>query len=129
MSDAEIKFGDVAYRQGDVYLVRVDPETIKAMKDVKPLARDEGKAVMAYGEVTGHHHCVLEKEAQWVGTGLDYDASRFLVTDKPVQLKHIDEQGLLTGEHATIEVEPGAYQVFIQREYQPGPLRESRVID
>jgi hypothetical protein len=49
------------YRQGDVLLVEVDPDTIyslggKLKAGLKKADEENGRVVLAHGEVTGHHH-------------------------------------------------------------------------
>ena len=48
------------YRQGDVAII---PTT--AIPDgVTPIERDDGRIVLAYGEVTGHAHAILDRDAE-----------------------------------------------------------------
>jgi hypothetical protein len=47
----------VQYRQGDVFLERV----ASIPKGAKPVKRDAGRVVLAYGEVTGHAHAIADK--------------------------------------------------------------------
>jgi hypothetical protein len=47
------------HRQGDVFLQPVS--TIPA--NATAAARDKGRVVLAYGEVTGHAHAILDREA------------------------------------------------------------------
>lgn len=91
----------VQVRQGDVLLLPID--CIPA--GVKPVQRDGGRVVLAYGEVTGHAHAVRSSAA----TLLEDGAERFLRVTAPVVLHH--------EEHAAIDVHPGTYRVVIQREY------------
>ncbi len=103
------------YRQGDVLIVAV--ESLPAKLD--PVARDKGRVVLAYGEVTGHAHAIKAK-----GAALFRDpklAAIFMLVsaDGPVALEH--------EEHDTITLPPGNYEVRHQREYAPGEIR--RVAD
>ena len=91
-------------RQGDVLLIPggTVPDGATA---VKP---DNGRVVLAYGEVTGHCHSIDEQGARlFEASGLTED--RFLVIDRETELTH--------QEHATITLEPGTYTVRRQREY------------
>ena len=104
------------YRQGDVLLVPVDEVPERA----KPVARDGGRVVLAWGEVTGHAHAIRAAAAQLVAV----DEERFLRVGAPVTLDH--------EEHAQITVEPGVYRVVIQREYVPSEITSQqfrRVVD
>src|SRR5207244_3151024 len=48
------------YRQGDVLILRVEtPPATGAL-----IARDTGRVVLAYGEVTGHSHAIKSKYAK-----------------------------------------------------------------
>lgn len=92
------------YRQGDVFLVRVP----KIPKDAAP---EKGPIILAHGEVTGHAHRVKSRSAKmFSGAG-----RRFLQASKAVAVEH--------EEHGTIELEPGVYEVRIQREYSPEAIR------
>lgn len=91
-------------RQGDVMLV---PCTAKpAGKKVKP---ENGRTILAHGEVTGHHHSLDAR----VATLFDGDAPVLVVREETT----LDHQ-----EHAAINVAPGTYWVVRQREYQAGEI-------
>lgn len=92
------------YRQGDVGLVRVQ----HVPADVTPVPRDAGRIVLAYGEVTGHAHAIVDEAAELVVTDTN---ERFLriMNGSGVELRH--------EEHATITLPPGNYRVVQQREY------------
>ena len=96
------------YRQGDVLIMRVDDERAD-LRDRSPEPRDEGRVVLAYGEVTGHAHAIADEHAAlWRIPGED----RLLtVTGADAALRH--------EEHATIVIPPGTYLVRRQREYVP----------
>ena len=101
------------FRQGDVLLRRLDsmPKGIS-----KPIPRDNGRIILAYGEVTGHAHGIDSPECEMLQiegiTVLDVKAAMAALTHE---------------EHATIELPQGQYQVVIQREYSPEAIR--RVAD
>jgi hypothetical protein len=101
-------------RQGDVLVIAATgiPE------DAVPVARDHGRVVLAYGEVTGHAHAIAGRGA----TLLEHGPERYLRVTSAVTLDH--------EEHAAIDLPPGEYRVVIQREYVPGPVPDSRrVVD
>jgi hypothetical protein len=100
-------------RQGDVYLISA------AIPDgTTTVARDNGRVILAYGEVTGHSHAIAAPEATLVRTVED---ERFLrIVGSAVDLVH--------EEHATITVAPGEYRVVIGREFTADMAAE-RVID
>ena len=103
-------------RQGDVFLIAVQ----SIPEHARPLAREQGRIVLAYGEATGHAHAVRGNGATLVADGDE----RYLRVASAVTLDH--------EEHAAIEVPPGTYRVVIQREYVPAavaPSRTRRVVD
>ena len=95
------------YRQGDVLL-----RPIKMTKNARKMTEKVERHVLAEGEKTGHVH-VMEnvRVAELFGTNV-------VVADVPTDLVH--------DEHKTITVEPGAYQVVQQREYDPEEEQISR---
>jgi hypothetical protein len=93
-------------RQGDVLLVPADA----VPEGAKPVGRDAGRVVLAYGEVTGHAHAIRSSAARL----LEVDTERYLVTTDAVTLEH--------EEHGPIAVVPGTYRVVIQREYVPAEI-------
>ena len=70
---------------------------------VKP---ENGRTILAYGEVTGHHHSLDAQVATLFGGDMPVLVVREVTT--------MDHQ-----EHAEIEVQPGTYWVVRQREYTP----------
>ena len=101
------------YRQGDVLI-----ETIAAIPPTAtPKALDQGRAVLAYGEVTGHAHALDGALAELFD---DRDGTLYLrVTGRGAAVRH--------EEHAAIALAPGTYRVTHQREYTPEAIR--RVAD
>ena len=96
------------FRQGDVLLVRVDGRPEKCTK----VKREQGRVILAHGEVTGHAHAIRDKGADLfqAATG-----ERFLVMQADGSLTH--------EEHGTIPLAAGTYQVIRQREYSPEEIR------
>lgn len=105
------------YRQGDVFLLAVP----RIPDDAKSVAREDGRLVLAHGEVTGHAHAVAAPDARL----LDHEGARYLAVATAAVLTH--------EEHAPIALPPGTFRVVIQREYVPAdPRRAStwrRVVD
>jgi hypothetical protein len=101
------------YRQGDVLLVPCD----RIPQQVKPVRRDRGRVVLAYGEVTGHAHAFNSKFVHlFAGDG----NRRYLRVESPIaELRH--------EEHAPISVPQGDYRVMEQREHSEHD--EQRVAD
>lgn len=95
-------------RQGDVYLRRVEEVPAGA----KPVERDGGRVVLAYGEVTGHAHAIADEHVELLETA---DGARLLVAETEAFLRH--------EEHDTVTIPPGIYEVRRQREYTPEAIR------
>jgi hypothetical protein len=94
------------YRQGDV-LIR----QIGSLPTQKATKRENG--VLAYGEVTGHAHRVEQlHQAEVVEVG---DNLFLRVGEEGVRIVH--------DEHAPIFLDPGNYQITIQREYSPEAIK------
>lgn len=94
------------YRQGDILLI----PAAELPRKLKKQPRDDGRVVLAYGEVTGHAHAIKDRGADLYGEDV---GERFLqvLTEGGVDLMH--------EEHATITIPPGLYEVRRQREYTP----------
>ncbi len=97
------------YRQGDVLLQRVDKDALpRTAEKQKP---DNGRIVLAYGEVTGHAHAIDAKTC----TMYAWEGNRLIEVTKPTKLTH--------EEHSAIALTPGYYKVTQQREYAPEAIR------
>lgn len=97
----------VQFRQGDVLITAVEGLPPTAL----PVRPDEGRVVLAYGEVTGHAHAMSSSRVVMFrddGGGRSYIQ---VLGDRPTGLSH--------EEHHTINVPPGTYEVVRQREYEP----------
>ena len=99
------------YRQGDVLIERIS----KLPVNVKPVARQGGRVILAAGEVTGHHHAIAAPNADLYSAVDAGDVTFLEIRDAVAALSH--------EEHATIPLEPGFYRVSIQREYSPEEIR------
>jgi hypothetical protein len=104
------------FRQGDVLLQRV-PTRPRTGAD----AREQGRIILAHGEVTGHAHEVVPAEITAI-TDMpaaqffqEPDGTRFLFVERPCALIH--------QEHGPIALMPGCYRVVRQREYSPEAIR------
>lgn len=101
-------------RQGDVFVIQVNDD-VATGNEIK---RDNGRVILAYGEVTGHAHAILDKNVElWEPSNKEALAvgTRILKVLQPATLQH--------DEHAKIELPAGTYEVRIQREYTPQGLR------
>jgi len=114
--------------QGDVFIERISklPDGVTAIK------KEQGRVVLAHGEVTGHAHAISAKHVRQFraaentptldGMGVKLRAGgglpseTFLVVeDKPCSLLH--------EEHDPIQIAPGIYRVTRQREFVDGEIR------
>lgn len=80
--------------------------------------REDGRLILAHGEVTGHAHAIVSKSAKLYT--VNYDAAllmgtRILSASSAVALMH--------EEHSKINVPPGTWGVRIQRQYDEGVSR------
>lgn len=93
-------------RQGDVLLDSVDNVEGDAEKN------QAGKVILAYGEVTGHHH---RFENGGVKLFRHDDGGATVVIEKPAALVH--------EEHGPIILKPGIYRQGFQVEYTPSEIK------
>lgn len=109
----------VILRQGDVLLRRTSTQPT----DQATVVTDQGRTILAYGEVTGHAHQVVSATPAIDNTDpvpaqqlfQEPDGSRILVVRQPAALVH--------EEHARIHLAPGQYEVIRQVEYTPAAIR------
>jgi hypothetical protein len=97
-------------RQGDVLLVRVGRSPRG-----RTVPREDGRLVLATGEVTGHAHVVRDESAELVSAAGVAELYLIVHGGKPATLTH--------EEHRPLAVPPGTYQVVRQREYTPAAIR------
>lgn len=99
------------FRQGDVLIVQIEDDSV-LVGPTAPIKRESERIVLAHGEITGHAHAILEKEANFVLTA---DNRRILITDVPVQVVH--------EEHEPISLPAGKFEIIHQVEYTPARMR------
>jgi hypothetical protein len=99
-------------RQGDILLIKRD-----ALPDGEATAikRDNGRVVVAYGEVTGHAHATTQASVEQV----EIDNIRWLIAPSEFVITH--------EEHAPIRLDSGVWEICYQAEYTPEEVR--RVVD
>jgi hypothetical protein len=95
------------YRQGDVLVIEVRD----VPQDTTEVPRENGRIILAHGEVTGHSHAIASPDAVLLSFGGERGMERYLRALRPVELRH--------EEHAKIDLPAGNYRVVIQREYRP----------
>jgi hypothetical protein len=104
------------FRQGDVFLERVDALPKSELTEIKT----QGRVVLAYGEVTGHAHAIYPEAGVLPAKLWDAGAERFLQVMSATTIQH--------EEHGAIPLTPGVYRVSkfgagTQREYSPEEIR------
>lgn len=109
-----MKAAKFSARQGDVLIEAVDEAEMG-----EQVQRDNGRIVLAYGEVTGHAHAIADTQAEMF-------ESRVTDVDLGVRFLQVLAEGgvaLTHEEHGTITIPPGTYKVTRQREYSPEAIR------
>lgn len=105
-------------RQGDVLIQRVNDIPAGLL----PVDRDQGRVILAYGEMTGHAHIILDDAvSMFAPADVDEMTDRFLRVEA--------ECAVLHEEHDTITLAPGAYVVRRQREYTSADMPPLPVAD
>lgn len=99
------------YRQGDVLIAETG--TIPIGLHSVPL--ENGRLVLAHGEVTGHAHVVIGEAELFTPADAAELEERFLHVEQEAKLVH--------DEHNPILLPPGSYIVRRQREYTPEEFR------
>jgi hypothetical protein len=110
-----MKTFDKIAAQGDAMIKRVDtvPEGYTPSKAVN------GKHIVAHSE-TGHHHTVLERNAQLLINQTN-EFIAYLKVDEDTELKH--ERRFDT--HESLLLKKGVYEIRRQREYTPAGYRRA----
>jgi hypothetical protein len=104
-------------RQGDVLVLSANRNTTPAAF----VPRDGDRIVLAHGEVTGHAHAILEREADLYTIPDSGDRFLRIMAASGVALVH--------EEHDAIAIPAGDYIVRIQREYTSADMPSLRVAD
>ena len=92
-------------RHGDVLLTKVATAATALKYPEEPIESGE-RVTVALGEVTGHAHVV-------VGQSTMYQASQ-----RGVRVLEVTQPSVITHEeHGEVELEPGFWEIVMQREY------------
>lgn len=120
-------------RQGDVLLTPVSQ--LPMWCTLEP--NQDKKIVLAWGEVTGHHHRVEDHVVEQPGAAHEiaeaaiarakYKARLWRAENGERFLEVTETVNLLHEEHTSHAIPPGIYQLPAQMEYEPSELR--RVTD
>lgn len=104
------------FRQGDVLVEQV----AKITQPIKSIPRENGRLILAHGEVTFHAHAICEAADLSTPTQQTAQAA-------PIQVSELEIKAALAmlvhDEHGTIQLERGSYRVTRQREYHPAAIR------
>lgn len=101
----------LVYRQGDITLMPVNDISLDAAEEVKSPMK--GHTVLAWGEVTGHFHSIISRDAKQFRLG----DKEYVQVHRSTHLRH--------QEHSPTELPAGVYQKIIAREYEsPGKTRQ-----
>lgn len=97
------------YRQGDVLIMSVETTPSQAVQ----IALENGRIILAHGEVTGHAHVVVG------------DAELLTTAESADRWLKIGSGGatVVHEEHGSIALAEGIYRVRRQREYTPEAIR------
>jgi len=101
----------IHYRQGDVLIERIGPMPAK----LRRLERENGRVILAHGEVTGHAHAIADKHVDLYASETSPAVTYLEIREAVAALKH--------DEHSTINLPPGNYAITRQREYSPEAIR------
>ena len=131
----------VKYQQGDVVMYKLNDEDFKEYSNENkggegyPINNYKGqsntKAVLAFGEVTGHTHRVeMSDMLKNAGISLHMGYGKEAGTDVPEAFEvHNESVELQHEEHDTITLPPGSYVVKIVREFNHITRRAQYVAD
>ncbi len=100
-------------QQGDLLFIPVDA----IPKGAKPVARENGRLILALGETTGHSHSVLDADAELFATGTG-DAA-----DKWLRLGQSGIATVLHQEHSPSVLTEPIYEVRRQNQHTPAAIR------
>lgn len=106
--------------QGDVFIRRI--EALPA--DLVAVPRDNGRIVLAYGEVTGHAHAISALDAELL-VAPERNREDEVLNVRFLRVMAAAGIDVQHEEHATVHLAPGLYEVRQQREWTDAeePLR------
>ncbi len=98
-------------RQGDVLLVPCKEMPV----GLSLVEAENGRLILARGEATGHHHSLALSNRVALFRDDASGGRLYVRADAPVSLEH--------QEHTALTIDPGDYEVRIQRTVQSGLAR------
>ena len=97
------------FAHGDVLITAIKNTTA----GIQPLAADNGRVILAHGEVTGHAHALpADRVNAFYKEGDDIG-----ISGGPSYIEVVKEAPVTHEEHAAISLAPGKYEIIRQREY------------
>lgn len=116
--------------QGDVTLIKGNVAA-ELLKGKRRKARG-GRAILALGEATGHHHSLDSQKSYILDVTPDLRALFNAQVGIPAQSNILDGVLVVVGtdvikhqEHAPIEIDPGIHWIVIEQEYTPGRIQRT----
>lgn len=108
------------YRHGDVDIIPVK------RREQLELSEELDSKILAYGEATGHHHLLTPAPGTKIAMmkcfdGKTYDRMIFKVSGGPATLTH--------PEHQTLSIDPGTYEISIEKEFDYFENETRKVLD
>lgn len=101
------------YRHGDVLLRQVTEKPSGKWRQHKRLT-------VQLGEATGHHHDLVGPRKNSI-LALEIEMRRYLELSDKCELRH--------QEHKTLQIDPGLYEVIIEREWDYIENQRKKVVD
>lgn len=127
------------YQQGDVVMFQVDEETYNKQinkfgtpsQSTTYKGNTNTRAILAFGEVTGHTHRVnMDEMLENAEVTLNMDHNRKAGTDVPIGFQvHNEVVTLKHEEHNPLDLPPGFYLVRIVQEFNHITRRAQNVAD
>lgn len=87
---------------------------VDSISKTNPVEREQGRVILAHGEVTGHAHAITDESVCQYRTN-SQGVTALEIRQAMAMLKH--------EEHGTIQIPKGTYEVIRQREYSPEAIR------
>ena len=122
-----MKIVDKTAAQGEIYIRRIEDAPRDFLKGGKPMKAENGRFIIGHSE-SGHHHtmaaggvAVMEMPSPSEGVRL----LRMIVENPDKELVH--ERDYDT--HETLGFPPGAYEIRLDREYDPYAQLARQVAD
>lgn len=106
------------YRQGDLLIIPIGNGAhawLGARVGLRPVAREDGRVVLAHGEVTGHSHAIADSDVEL------WEREKAATAEAADRYLRVGAGGatVVHEEHAPITLPPGDYAVRLQTTFDP----------